>query len=71
MHRYASHTIPILSLVLFIPSLYYLFLNLKNFSFTRSNGGLAPKIGLVLGQSWMVMCKCISPVFIEYAVVYM
>ena len=32
--RYASHTIPILSLMLFIPSLYYPFLNLKNFLFT-------------------------------------
>ena len=36
----------------------------------NSNGGLGPKIGLVLGQSWMVIpmnkhppvvCKCISP----------
>ena len=32
---------------------------------------LTSKIGLVLGQSWMVMCKCIFPMIIEYAVVFM
>ena len=48
----------------------------------NNNVGLAPKIGLVLGQSWMVipkyehssvMCKGISPLectLIELAVVY-
>ena len=38
---------------------------------SNSNGGLAPKIGLVLGQSWMlipmnklspIVCKCISTI---------
>ena len=49
----------------------------------NSNGGLATKIGLVLGPSWMVIpmnklspivCKFVSPLqcmFIENAVVYM
>ena len=32
--KYASHTIPILSLKLFILSIYYQFLNYKNFLFT-------------------------------------
>ena len=32
--RYASHTIPILSPMLLIPSLYSPFLNLQNVSFT-------------------------------------
>ena len=49
-------------------------------SAVSSNGGLATKIGFVLGQSWMVipmnkhspvMRKCLSPLLIENAVVYM
>ena len=84
-----SYPIPILS---FIPSLYPLLFNSKNFYFLvsflfllhacmyshqvyNSNGGLAPKIGLVLGQNWMVIsmnqhspvvCKCISPLYNVY-----
>ena len=36
-----------------------------------SVGDFAVKIRLVLGQSWMIMYKCISPRFVECAVVYM
>ena len=36
-----------------------------------SIGDFALKIRLVLGQSWMIMYKCISPRFVECAVVYM
>ena len=41
-----------------------------------NNGGLAPKIGLLLGQSWMVIpmnkhSPGISPLLIENAEVYM
>ena len=43
---------------------------------SNSNGGLAPKIGLLLGQSWMVIAMhkhspSISPLLIENAEVYM
>ena len=81
-----SYPIPILSLFFlyhpYIPLLFnsiFLFSSLLPFllhacmyshQVYNSNGGLAPKIGLVLGQSWMVIpmdkfspivCKCISP----------
>ena len=43
---------------------------------SNSNGGLAPKVGLLLGQSWMVIpmnkhSPGISPRLIENAEVYM
>ena len=57
--------IPILSPFLFTPPLYVAILNLQDFSFTCSNGGLAPKIWLStwtpMNKHSPIMCKCISP----------